>query len=110
MAAVAAVKVEVRGSAAAGSDSPVPSLPTSEASADDHEPKRHRGDLCHRTVLDPRTNGCVAYWDLVATFALVYTAVVTPFEVAFLQPVPTAERATNGLFWVNRAVDAIFKA
>ena len=42
------------------------------------------------------------YWDLCTMVALLFTALVTPYEVALL---PTK---LNGLFAVNRCVDAIF--
>ena len=42
-------------------------------------------------VLDPRTETFVAVWDLVTTFALLYVALVTPVEVAFIEPPPTLE-------------------
>ena len=59
-------------------------------------------------VLDPRKNEIVAYWDLVATVALVFVALVTPVEVSFLPPTPPDERMSSGLFWCNRAVDIVF--
>jgi CRP-like cAMP-binding protein len=42
------------------------------------------------------------YWDVVIILAMVFTAVVTPFEVAFLPPVISA------LFVINRFMDFIF--
>ena len=90
-------------------DSPVwGSRKDHEGDLDDQEEKKRRGNLCHRTILDPRTNSFVAYWDLVATLALLYTAVVTPFEVSFMTPVPFPARWTSTLFLINRSVDAIF--
>ena len=59
-------------------------------------------------VLDPRVNLVIGYWDLVTTAALLFTAVVTPMEVGFLDPVPPEERITNGLFIANRIVDLVF--
>ena len=59
-------------------------------------------------VLDPRTTMFVAYWDLVATLALFYVALVTPFEVAFIQPPAPDERWTDSLFIINRLVDIVF--
>ena len=64
-----------------------------------------------RCVLDPRTNQWVAWWDLVTTLALLFTALVTPVEVAFLQaPNNWAERLASPLFWTNRCIDVIFIA
>lgn len=41
-------------------------------------------------------------WDFVTLFALIFTAIVTPYEVALL------ETEINGLFFVNRMIDTIF--
>ena len=59
-------------------------------------------------IIDPRTNNYIGYWDFVTTAALVFTALVTPVEVSFLQPPSAAERLTNGVFLLNRMVDIIF--
>lgn len=60
------------------------------------------------TVIDPRTNHYIAYWDLVTTLALVFTALVTPVEVAYLKaPAPSA-RWSDTLFLMNRTIDVIF--
>ena len=56
-------------------------------------------------LIDPRTSTFATFWDATATFALLFVALVTPFEVAFL---PTAESAADALFVLNRLVDAIF--
>ena len=57
-----------------------------------------------RTVIDPRTNNYIAYWDLVTTLGLVWTALVTPVEVAFLgKPSPS-----DPLFIINRCIDVVF--
>jgi hypothetical protein len=42
------------------------------------------------------------YWDMLIITCLLFTAVVTPFEVAFLEP------AFNALFGINRVVDVTF--
>ena len=42
------------------------------------------------------------YWDGLTSIALLFTATVTPYEVALLQPV------FDPLFIVNRVVDGIF--
>ena len=59
-------------------------------------------------VLDPRVNHAVGYWDLVTTAALIFTAIVTPMEVGFMEPVAPEERWSNGLFLANRMVDIVF--
>ena len=66
------------------------------------------GRFLIRTVIDPRTNKYIAYWDLVTTLGLVFTALVTPVEVAFFQPPPPDERWSDALFLTNRAIDVIF--
>jgi potassium voltage-gated channel Eag-related subfamily H protein 7 len=50
----------------------------------------------------------IAYWDLITTCALVFTAVITPVEVAFFTPPPVAERWGDELFLCNRVMDCIF--
>jgi len=58
-----------------------------------------------RWVVDPRTSNAVVPWDSVVVSALIFTAMVTPFEVAFLGP-PT--EWGDGLFIINRVIDVIF--
>ena len=67
--------------------------------------KRGRG-----WIIDPRTNRLIAYWDLATTAALLFTALVTPVEVAFLQPETPSERISSRLYWTNRGVDLVFIA
>ena len=43
-------------------------------------------------------------WGCAYSLALIFTATVTPFEVAFVKP------SLSALFWVNRVVDIIFVA
>lgn len=52
-------------------------------------------------IIDPRSQW-LRNWELVVLLVLVYTATVTPYEVAFFQP------AFNTLFLVNRLVDFTF--
>ena len=47
------------------------------------------------------------FWDGVTTVALLFTVIVTPFEVGFLKA-PTSVNDLNTLFFINRIVDAIF--
>ena len=42
-------------------------------------------------------------WDLTTSAALILTALVTPYEVSFLEP-----NGTDGLFIMNRCIDTIF--
>ena len=68
--------------------------------------KRGRG-----WIIDPRTNRLIAYWDLATTAALLFTALVTPYEVAFLSMPPTWATAwAHPLFVLNRLIDVTFSA
>ena len=49
--------------------------------------------------------GLMSMWDSVTALALVFTAMVTPFEVGFL---PSAESWRDALFLINRLLDCIF--
>jgi hypothetical protein len=57
-------------------------------------------------VIDPRTSSFVHVWDSVLFFALVFTAFVTPFDVAFLHPPESLWESP--LFIFNRVIDIIF--
>ena len=57
-------------------------------------------------IIDPRTSSWIGYWDLVTSFALLFTAIVTPVEVGFLQ-IPD-DRWSDPLFLTNRGVDLVF--
>ena len=52
--------------------------------------------------------GLAQYWDLCTAAALVYTAIVTPYEVAFLAPPSPSEKWSDSVFIINRCVDVIF--
>ena len=64
--------------------------------------RRGKGDPGETWVIDPRKSSWLGYWDATTSLALVYTAAVTPYEVALL------EASLNALFVVNRCVDSIF--
>ena len=53
-------------------------------------------------VISPRT-WYMRKWDLVTLVLLLFTAVVTPVEVAFLET-----SMWSIMFWINRSVDALF--
>lgn len=62
-----------------------------------------------RTLLLDPGSPYMRAWDLSLLVALMYCAVVTPFEVAFLKSPSTAKEAFVSLmFWVDRFVDALF--
>ena len=58
-----------------------------------------------RFIVDPRTSRWLPYWDVTTSLMLLYTATLTPYEVAFLQP-PLAP----GIIVMNRIVDVVFVA
>ena len=64
--------------------------------------RRHRRGCC---VVDPRSSLAVGIWDTVTGSALIFTAVVTPYEVAFIAP---ATLGNEWYFILNRIVDAVF--
>ena len=51
--------------------------------------------------IDPRTSTFMSVWDSVTGMALIFTALVTPFEVAFLE---AATSPLEPLFIVNRCM------
>ena len=55
-------------------------------------------------VIDPRISKFMPWWDMAMVAALVFTLVVTPFEVAFID----GGKYIDTLFYVNRIVDISF--
>ena len=55
-------------------------------------------------MVDPRTSAHVAKWDATLAFVLCLTALVTPYEIAFMPPPLSADL----VFWFNRVIDVIF--
>eukprot|EP00746_Dinoflagellata_sp_MGD_P010751 gnl/MRDRNA2_/MRDRNA2_122325_c0_seq1.p1 gnl/MRDRNA2_/MRDRNA2_122325_c0~~gnl/MRDRNA2_/MRDRNA2_122325_c0_seq1.p1 ORF type:complete len:775 (-),score=115.46 gnl/MRDRNA2_/MRDRNA2_122325_c0_seq1:69-2393(-) len=53
-------------------------------------------------LLDPNCN-YLKYWDTLVLFALLYTSIVTPYEVGFME-----STGVNGLFIFNRGIDCLF--
>ncbi len=58
-------------------------------------------------TIDPHSKH-IQRWDVLTTVALLFTATVTPFEVALLEPSPLRDMITDPLSWANRIVDLIF--
>ena len=56
-------------------------------------------------LIDPRKSKFIGYWDVVTGLALVFTALVTPWEVAFAEP---PKKFIESMFLFNRFVDSIF--
>ena len=50
----------------------------------------------------------VQSWDMVTLVALLFTATITPYEVAVLSEQMWNEARVDPLFWINRLVDSIF--
>ena len=65
------------------------------------DPQRARIPAETRCIINPRSE-FQSKWDMVVVILLLFTAIVTPWEVAFLEP------AWNGLYIVNRGVDLGF--
>ena len=87
-----------------------PELETSIAVCD--KAKRFKPRLRKKGFLiDPRRGRFMPIWDIATTLCLLYTALITPYEVAFLEPPATwAEASGDVLFILNRLVDVIFVA
>ena len=58
----------------------------------------------NRGIIDPRTSAFIQNWDLAMLLLLLFTALITPYEVVFLP----ASNSISVLFVVNRLVDAAF--
>ena len=56
-------------------------------------------------LIDPRSSVRLAWWDAAGGAVLIFTAMVTPFEVAFLPP---ADDPANSRFIINRFIDLFF--
>ena len=56
-------------------------------------------------LIDPRHSNIMPYWDGILMLLVVFTALVTPFEVAFL---PIATSGRDALFLFNRVLDVVF--
>ena len=70
--------------------------------------ERKRLQKRFKWVIDPRTNKWIIFWDMFTGVALVFTALVTPFEVSFLDPPGEDSKWTDHLFLANRLVDLVF--
>ena len=56
-------------------------------------------------VIDPRHNQPILWWDVVTALACLFTAIVTPYEVGFMQP---STSPSDGVFILNQLVTVIF--
>ena len=67
---------------------------------------RRCGDHCgDRLLIDPRTSKFLSVWDFLGSLPMLYTAIATPYQVAFLEP--DANPATPR-FIIDRIVDVFF--
>ena len=64
-----------------------------------------RPRFVHRFLIDPRDSYIQQPWDGVQAVALIFTAFVTPFQVAFLGK---SESPASALFIIDRVIDAVF--
>lgn len=68
----------------------------------------NEGRRARRRVIHPLRSRWVPRWDAVTTLALLYTATLTPFEAAFLEPTLGPSAWGSGWFLANRLLDVIF--
>lgn len=59
-------------------------------------------------IIDPRSSHFMPYWDLTMLLALLFTATVTPYEVAFLPEINLKHEAPNAMWLINRFIDIFF--
>ena len=55
-------------------------------------------------LIDPRHSKVMRAWDLIMLFALMFTAIITPYEVTFIEEGP----CVTVLFMINRLIDLLF--
>ena len=55
-------------------------------------------------LIDPRHSKVMGAWDIIMLVALMFTAIVTPYEVTFIEEGP----CVTILFMVNRFIDLLF--
>jgi hypothetical protein len=77
----------------------------SEASLQDKRTLARVRALSQRLLIDPRTSRFIGKWDTFTVLALAFTALFTPYEVAFLG---APESYADAIFVGNRIVDIIF--
>lgn len=56
-------------------------------------------------IIDPRSSKMINLWDAIQVFCLIFTAFVTPLQVAFTE---AADTAWDPLFLIDRCIDCIF--
>ena len=68
----------------------------------------HQKQLRTRYVLVPGKTRFLVYWDVIASLALAYTAILTPFEASFLKATFGPMALKDPWFIANRVLDIIF--
>lgn len=58
----------------------------------------------NKGIIDPRTSTFIGNWDLITLALLLFTVLITPYEVVFLTP----SKTVTALFAINRFVDGCF--
>ena len=58
-------------------------------------------------IIDPRKSWWMGWWDGLLAFALIFTALVTPYEIAFIASEETSHPLSS-LFIANRVLDGLF--
>ena len=88
--------------------------PDKEQSRRIREQNQHQSDVFRtqiyrqqRCTINPHSK-YMSRWDIVTTLALLFTALVTPFEVCVLDAGSLEDIVTDPLAWINRIVDLIF--
>ena len=76
----------------------------------DTQLKEHAKLLYKFALIHPTESKLLPWWDAVATFALIFTALVTPWETAFVTANVQINPWGEPWFLINRVVDIIFLA
>ena len=56
-------------------------------------------------MIDPRQTHIIGYWDIITSLSLLFVALITPFEIAFLEP---ATSVWEPVFVLNQFITLIF--
>ena len=74
----------------------------------DEQLKEHAKLLYKTCLIHPTESTALPWWDLIATFALIFTALVTPWETAFVNANVEMNPWGEPWFLINRVIDIIF--
>ena len=70
--------------------------------------KERSSRLQGRGLIHPTESRFLPWWDGLTTLALLYTAIITPWETAFITVDPSVNPWVEPWFIINRLVDAVF--